>query len=76
MVAKDADVAVPTKSPKKVTAVPVVEVIIPEEILTVPNVLIPVTNILPPTQSSDVGLVVPIPILLAVNTPTVESPET
>jgi hypothetical protein len=52
------------------------DVIMPEEILTLPNVAIPVENISPTTKSSAVGFVVPIPILVAVSTPTVEKPET
>ena len=78
MVANEAVEAVPVKLPTKRTVETpgLVEVIIPEEILILPSVLIPVKNTFPSTQSSDVGLVVPIPILVAVNTPTVETPET
>ena len=43
----------------------------PAPIVTIPEILE-----FPTTKSSTVALVVPIPILLAVSTPTVETPET
>ena len=42
----------------------------------VPTVTIPEILELPTTKSSAVGFVVPIPIRVAVNTPTVVTPET
>ena len=49
-------------------------ILTPIEVL--PNVETPEIFEFPITKSSDVGLVVPIPILVAVSTPTVEKPET
>ena len=65
--ASPADDAVPTKLPKKVAAVPVVEVIIPEEILIVPNVLIPISF----TKSELTDAIPPITLLAVVDTPDV-----
>ena len=64
--ARPADDAVPTKLPKKV-AIPVVEVIIPEEILTVPSVLIPVAS----TASEVTDAMPPITLVAVVETPDV-----
>ena len=67
--------------PDRVILVPAtIEVTMPVKFAPLPlkldDVKIPVTLALPTTKSADVGLVVPIPILDAVNTPTVEIPET
>ena len=80
VVANDAVDAAPIKLPKKVTVPTPEDVIIPALITTAlfpePTVTIPEILEFPTTKSSDVGFVVPIPILVAVNIPTVENPET